>query len=223
MDDYVTPPLGKRRVATAKYKAKMRTDEEVKHFDELVAEIEAKMKTLDAPEYDLTSDEYRYGLCQIVRDKRLAPYKLLDVICEHVIRPASDCLWTEGAPAPNIRRYQAHIKMKPGVMGKARQLYIMSKFNEARISYRIEEQIKEGKLREWTRDDPMPPMVTPVFIVERKGSLLGRMVGDYTCYNKATEDVCWPAPDAESVLQRAMGKSYHTTLDCVWGVKWRRE
>ncbi|CAK0890458.1 unnamed protein product, partial [Prorocentrum cordatum] len=182
LKDYDTLPLDRRRVATAKYKAKLRTDEEAKHFDELMAEIEAKRGKFDAPEHDQTSDEHRDLFCQIVRDKKLA-----------------------------------HVKMKPGAMGKARQPYTMSKFNGARFSHHIEEQIKDGKLREWTRDDPMPPMVAPAFMADRKGSLLGRMVGDYTCYNKATEDVFWPAPDAESVLQRAMGKGCHTRLSIAFG------
>ena len=54
-------------------------------------------------------------------------------------------------------------------------------------------------------------------MVDKKGSLIGRKVGDFRELNLNTEDYYYPAPDAEAVLQDACGKDYQTTLDCVWG------
>ena len=60
-------------------------------------------------------------------------------------------------------------------------------------------------------------MVTPVFMVDKKGSAIGRRVGDYTGLNKVTEDYYHPPPEADQVLMNACGKSFHTVFDCVWG------
>ena len=62
-----------------------------------------------------------------------------------------------------------------------------------------------------------PPLVVPTFIVEKKGSRIGRRVGGYTLFNSVTEDYFWPAPDGEAVLMRAIGRALHTTLDSVLG------
>ena len=58
-------------------------------------------------------------------------------------------------------------------------------------------------------------MCTPVFIVDKKGSLLGRKVGHFGAFNKVTEDYYYPAPEAESVLMEACGKALHTLFDCL--------
>ena len=76
--------------------------------------------------------------------------------------------------------------------------------------------IAEGKIRELGPDEK-PPCVVPVFMVDKKGSLLGRMVGAYQYINPHTEVYFHPAPDATLIFQEACGNEYHTTLDCVWG------
>ena len=47
-------------------------------------------------------------------------------------------------------------------------------------------------------------------MVDKKGSLLGRKVGDFTLVNKVTEDYAYPAPDADEILSRACGNNFHT-------------
>ena len=54
-------------------------------------------------------------------------------------------------------------------------------------------------------------------MVDKKGSLIGRKVGDFRMFNKVTMDYHHPAPEADAVLLEAIGKKYHTTFDCVWG------
>ena len=54
-------------------------------------------------------------------------------------------------------------------------------------------------------------------MVDKKGSLIGRKVGDFTLFNKVSEDYYYPAPEADQVLMNACGKLYHTLMDCVWG------
>ena len=178
-------------------------------------EIERKRAALREDYIDQLSQEYKDAICQIVRDSKLCAPAVIDRICEEVIKPNSDVLWSDGCAPPLIENVLAKLNLKGDVTIKLRQPYSLSKFDEARVSYHIEEQLADGKLRKWEPWEPMPPMVTPVFIVEKKGSLLGRMVGDFSTFNKNTEDYFWPAPDAEAVMMRAIGKEFHTTLDCV--------
>ena len=107
--------------------------------------------------------------------------------------------------------------MKPGVQGRVRQPYSLNKFDETRLTYLLEEEVAEGKIEPLGLGEEPPKIVVPTFIVDKKGSLLGRRVGDYPDFNALTEEYYWPAPDAEATLMKATGKQFHTTLDCVWG------
>ena len=107
--------------------------------------------------------------------------------------------------------------MKPGMSAKYRQPYRLSKFDEARLLYLYEEAGHEGKVHRLELGDKPPPVCTPVFIVDKKGSLIGRKVGYFTLFNKVTEDYYYPAPDADKVLSEACGYELHSLLDCVWG------
>ena len=209
--------LEARIIGTAQYKARLRTNEQAKHWDELVTEIERRRELAKEPEKDQLSEEYKDELCQLLREHELCPPEFQAIVCERVIRPNADVLWHEGCRAPLIEGFKARIRLKPGATVRLRQPYSLSKYDEARVSYHIEEQLAEGKIRRWESWEKPPPMVTPAFLVERKGSLLGRLVGDYTTFNKETEDFFWPAPDADAVMMRATGKKFHTTMDCVWG------
>jgi hypothetical protein len=60
-------------------------------------------------------------------------------------------------------------------------------------------------------------MVTPTFMVDKQGSVIGRRAGDYTTVNKVIEDYYHPAPEADSITMNACGKKFHSLLDCVWG------
>ena len=142
------------------------------------------------------SDTYRDELCRLVRDLKLCPEAVVDIICEQVIRPNSDCFWIEGAPTPLIKEHQAVVRLKQDTQPKLRQPYALSKFDEARVSYHVEEQLREGKIRPWTHQDPTPKVVTPVF-----------MVGDYTGHNQVTLDEFWP-----STPQSALQLGSHTYI-----------
>ena len=107
--------------------------------------------------------------------------------------------------------------MKPGKTAKYRQPYRLSKFDETRLLYLYEEAEHEGKVQRHELGDRPPPVCTPVFVVDKKGSLIGRKVGDFTLFSKVTEDYYYPAPDADKVLSEACGYEVHSLLDCVWG------
>ena len=98
-----------------------------------------------------------------------------------------------------------------------RQPYHLSKFDQTRLSYLYEEAVAEGKVEEIALGEDPPAICTPVFIVDKKGSVIGRRVGDFTLFNKVTEDYYYPAPEADQILMRACGQQFHTTMDCVWG------
>ena len=85
------------------------------------------------------------------------------------------------------------------------------------MNYLLEEEEADDKIERLELGERPPPIVVPTFIVDKKGSLIGRRVGDYTVFNMVTEDYFWPAPDGDAVLMRATGRKYHSTLDCVWG------
>ena len=98
-----------------------------------------------------------------------------------------------------------------------RQPYRLSKYDETRLSYLYEEAEREGKAERYDLGAKPPPVCTPVFVVDKKGSLIGRKVGDFRLLNQVTEDYYYPAPEADSVLMEACGKRYHSLFDCVWG------
>ena len=54
-------------------------------------------------------------------------------------------------------------------------------------------------------------------MVEKKGSLIGRKVGDFSLFNEATEEYYYPSPEADKVLSDACGYELHSLFDCVWG------
>ena len=133
------------------------------------------------------------------------------------MKPFSDRFWDEGCAAPSVKGFKASISLKPGVKVPFRQPYRLSKFDETRLSYLYEEAEREGKVERYELGSKPPLVCTPVFIVDKKGSLIGRKVGDFRNLNMATEDYYYPAPEADSVLMEACGKKFHSLFDCVWG------
>ena len=150
-------------------------------------------------------------------DERLCPDNMTEMFIERIVKPYLECLWHDGAPPPSIKGFKAHIQIKPGAVFKNKQPYSLSQYDMARLSYQIEEEVAEGKLEKWEPGEKEPPCVTPVFIVDKKGSLIGRKVGAYQFLNEGTEDYYHPAADADAILKRAAGRRYHTVADCVWG------
>ncbi len=215
--DSTTREIG--QISAAKYKLRARADEQAKLFPQLEAEIKERRARLNQKVVNQCSDEYRDAICEEVTKSQLAPEDYQEELCERVLRPFSDRLWMEGCAPPQIKQFQAHIEMKPNVSGRVRQPYTLSKFDEARLAYLLEEEENEGKIEPLGLGEDPPHIVVPTFIVDKKGSLLGRRVGDYTDFNLLTEDYFWPAPDGEAVLSRATGKKHHSTLDCVWGFR----
>ena len=198
------------------YKARQKTDEQARHFDALLKEIEVKRKERTTEPWDQLSPGYKQHMREVVKgrvgtEKRLCPDRYVDEVLERILIPYSDCFWHDGCPAPSIRGYKAHIDLKPGApVKKTCQPYTLSKFDQARIAYHIEEQIAEGKIRKLGPDEK-PPCVVPVFMVDKKGSLLGRMVGAYQYINPHTEDYFHPAPDATTIFQEACGNVRKTS------------
>ena len=224
-DTLVYDSLGHNKaisVVRNSYKARAKTDEQARHFDDLIKEIETKRKEVAAEPWDQLGPAYKNHIREVAKSlsgtkNRLCPDTLLDEIVERILVPFSDCFWHDGCAAPSIRGYKAHIDLKPGApLKKTQQPYSLSKFDQARIAYHIEEQVNEGKIRRLGPDEK-PPCVVPVFMVDKKGSLLGRMVGAYQYLNPHTEDYFHPAPDASAIFSEACGHTTHSTLDCVWG------
>ena len=204
-------------ISAAKYKLQNRVDEQARLFPELEKEIAARRERLNAPTRDQTSAAYKKEICQKVKENNLCPDKYFDMLCEQVLKPFSDRFWDEGCPAPAIKGFKAHIDLKPNAQVKYRQPYHLSKFDATRLAYLYEEAEAEGKVERYQLGQTPPRICTPVFIVDKKGSLIGRKVGDYTMFNKATEDYYYPAPEADQVLMDACGKELHSVFDCVWG------
>lgn len=213
-----------RIAAAAKnsYKARGRTDNQAKHFDELLAEIEQRRANFNQHEFiDQSAPQFVEHLKDIVRasfqTKPMIHPEFFEEFAKRILEPFSCCFWTEGCAAPSIKGYHARIERKPGYEFKNKQPYSLSKFDQARLSYLIEEEEREGKIERLGPNDPRPPCVTPVFMVDKKGSLIGRRVGAYQFLNEGSLDYYHPAPDADAILVRATGRAFHSVLDCVWG------
>ena len=96
-----------------------------------------------------------------------------------------------GTCSRNQRR-QGFCCPKKDAVFLAGQPYRLSRFDEARLSFLVEEEVVEAKLEPLGPNDPVPPMVTPKFVVNKRGSLIslvGRRVGDFRELNqKNTEE-----------------------------------
>ena len=204
-------------IGTSRYKLASRTDEQARLFPDLELEIEERRKRSQAPVRDQTSKEYKDDICAIVKQKQLCPAEHLALVCKHILRPFSDRFWDEGCPAPTITGFKAHIDLKPDAKLQLRQPYRLSKFDETRLRFLYEEAEREGKVERYTLGERPPCVCTPVIVVDKKGSLIGRKVGDFRSFNLLTMDYYYPAPDADMVLMEACGKRFHSLFDCVWG------
>ena len=96
-----------------------------------------------------------------------------------------------------------------------RQPYHLSKFDQTRLSYLMEEAEKEGKAERYQLGEQPPRVCTPVLLVDKKESLIGRKVGDFTTFYNVSENYYYPAPEADQVLMDACGKLYHSLFDCL--------
>ena len=138
----------------------------------------------------------------------------MPVLCEYILKPFSDRFCGDGWPAPQVQSFKGHLDMKPDAKLKYRQPYRLSKFDEARLKFLYEEAESEGKVERYGLGERPPVFATPVIMVDKKGSLIGRKVGDFREPNLNTEDYYYPAPDAEAVPQDACGKELQSIFDC---------
>ena len=104
-----------------------------------------------------------------------------------MLRRFSDRLWVEGCAPPRIINFQAHIELKPDQQIPKRQPYSVSKYDEARTNFLLEDEEADGKIELQEIGKRPPPLVVPTFIVERKGSLIGRRLGNYTLFSKVSK------------------------------------
>ena len=210
-------PASGPAIASARYKLAHRVDEQARQFPALEAEVAARRARLTQKPRDQKSADYKAEICRKVQNLKLCPPAFYDVLCERIVCPFSDRFWDEGCPAPSIKGFKAHIDMKPGKEPRFRQPYRLSRYDETRLKFLFEEAEHEGKQVRYELGEQPPRMCTPCFIVEKKGSLIGRKVGDFQMFNQLTEDYYYPAPDAEAVLLEACGQKFHSLFDCVWG------
>ena len=118
---------------------------------------------------------------------------------------------------PQTKGFKAHIDLKPGARLRYRQPYRLSKFDETRLQFLYEEAEAEGKVEQYGLGETPPAFATPLIVVGKKGSVIGRKVGDVRELNQVTFEYHYPAPEADVVLTEACGKDMHSVLDCAWG------
>ena len=204
-------------ISGARYKLANRTDQQAKLFPALEAEIAERRQRLNAPVRDQTSPQYHSEISDLVKELKLCPPEHHDMLCQRVLFPFSDRFWDVGGAAARVKGFKASIKLKPDAKVPFRQPYHLSRYDQTRLAYHYEEAEAEGKVEKYKLGEQPPSICTPVFLVDKKGSLLGRRVGAFTLFNKVSEDYYYPAPEADDVLMRACGKEYHSVFDCVWG------
>ena len=155
---------------------------------------------------DQSVKEYKAHICAKVKADSLLPPEHYQVLCEYILRPYSDRFRDDGCRAPQVGGFKAHLDTKPNAKLKYRQPYRFSKFDEVRLRFLYEEAEAAGKFERYGLGEHPLVFATPVAMVDKKGSLIGRKVGDFRELNLNTEDYYYPAPDAEAVLQDACGK-----------------
>ena len=209
------PGGGLARIATSRYRTATRAEDQARLFPALEAEIKTRREQMELRLVDQSSVKYKAHICAKVKAEHLCLPEPFEVFGEYLLKPFSDRFWDDGCPAPQVKGFKAHLDMKPSAALKYRQPYRLSKFDEARLKFLYEEAEAEGKVERYGLGERPLVFATPVIMVDKKGSLIGRRVGDFRELNLNTEDYYYPAPDAEAVLQDACGKECQTTLDCV--------
>ena len=69
-----------------------------------------------------------------------------------------------------------------------RQPHRLSKFDETRLKFLYGEAEAEGKVVRYGLGETPPSICTPVFVVDKKGSLIVCKVGDFKMLNTITQD-----------------------------------
>ena len=83
---------------------------------------------------------------QMCTQQDLIPEAYRDGFFQQIIQPLSDCFWIDGAHAPEISGFTAFIAPKKDAVFKAGQPYRLSRFDKARLSFLVEEEVVEVKL-----------------------------------------------------------------------------
>lgn len=170
----------------------------------------------DQCKWDQNSEEWKQREEELAKPLFGGTEEQWKVWVKEIIRPFADRFWEPGCPAPQIKNFKADIKMKPDGKPVVKRPYKLSPFDETWLAYRILEYQETGQL---VTVDPKDAgdRASPVFMVDKVGDILGRLVCDYTGPNRETEDHPGIPPDAENVLRNAVGKDYQTLMDEVWG------
>ena len=183
-----------------------------------MAEEIAKRKQVMAEQakWDQNSPAWKQHVVKVARENFGGTEDQFEELKERILIPYADRFWDVGCPAPQIRNFEASVKVREGAIPRARRPFRLSAYDGARLEYRCAEMEDEGKIHRVEPEDP-GEWSSPAFIVDKMGDALGRMVTDYDGPNSSTEDHSGIPPDAAEVLARACGKAVHTVMDMAWG------
>ena len=199
------------------YKTRNSAAEKSKAFPAFLEEMERLKKKMETQRsWDHTSEQWREHVLQVAKKNFGGTPEQWEILKDRMLLPYADCFWDVGCPAPEIKNVVADVRLKPDACYSVRRPFPLSQFDEACLCFRICEFEGTGQLYSVPAFDTSP-WASPVFIVDKVGDPLGRIVCDYDGLNKATEEHPGIPADVESMLYQACGKELHSVCDMAWG------
>eukprot|EP00392_Amoebophrya_sp_AT5.2_P018650 g19230.t1 len=117
----------------------------------------------------------------------------------------AECMHDDGAAFPVLRGITARHRVKAGAKWKVQQPFPFGLLDSERISFLLEEHVFEGKIRKVdSSKEALPGHSSPVFLADRKGHQVRRIVVDYREYNTNVEEFAFVMPRMEKIFQNLL-------------------
>ena len=234
LDDDCTPP--KNSVSSSvsvepamagahkSYRNEGKQERQVALFPKLLEEVAERRAALekgyDWPDYkSRRTPEFRAALAAATADRIGGTPQEARRYFDEVLAKYPECFWIDGCAAPLVRDHVISFRLKEGAKPVARQPIPVSPYDDTRVEFHIEENVKLGKLRKIdARKEGLPEWSTPVFVVDQDAKgVLGRLVCAYGPVNKELEISTFPSADPTRAFALAAFKEHHTVVDAIWG------
>jgi len=206
------------------YKNVGKKERQAEMFPSLEKEIAAERLKWDQPVEFPTmesrrSEAYFVELGKTKTDRIGGSSEEKEKVFKEVCCKYPEVFWTKKCSPPLVKGRVIHFREKEKAKPVARQPIPLSPYDELRVEFHLEQNVREGKLRKMDPlKEPLPEYATPVFVVDQDAKgLLGRMVCAYGPVNKNLEITVFPSADPAAAMQHAEGKAHHTLVDAIWG------
>lgn len=111
----------------------------------------------------------------------------------------------DGAQFPELRGISAKHRVKPNARWRVMQPFPFGLLDSERIKFLIEEHTFEEKTRRVdSSKEELPAHSSPVFLADRKGHAVRRIVVDYREYNSNVEEFAFVMPRMERIFKNLL-------------------